>query len=399
MSGDFDKDRFTEDSLVRQLTQGFVEPGESLDYEAANESLLEAQDLFVEDAGENIVGKLDISDPNVKKEIEDHLKRHGLPSSFLKMFEENSFRSYVQLIIYKITEFLKSFGFFKDLPPESEKKMKEQIEQTAYLDAKTYVQEEAKKIYKVKVRNKKFANKEDFETVGVDSKYSLTDFPARYDVAFINQFSEGLFQVESNNTAWGSWIENASEQAGAIGPSQIMFFNFPKWMKDAGYDWSSYYDKMTKDQKTFWDKYKKSAKSIYTSEPSESAPATKIPSTYKTVGSIMAAILRDVNATDGSILKNMTFTKLEEYFQKFKDWGVVAGSWYCGPGYANSPEREECRAYAEKVLSNFISNLEKEANYNILFLRKVSNFSNKLDKKKLFKEASIIDKALFNLSS
>jgi hypothetical protein len=77
---------------------------------------------------------------------------------------------------------------------------------------------------------------------------------------------------------------------------------------------------------------------------------------------------------------------------------VVAGSWYCGPGYGGDPGREECREYAESVLNNFISNL-KQASQHISILRKVSNFSNKLDEKKLFKEASIIDDGLFKLSS
>ena len=398
MSGNFEESDFTTSNLLMQLTGDFAEPGEELDLPLAEESVSGGLVSFKEKAGESIAGKLNLDDPAMKKRLEEQLKRLNVPSSFLKIFTESSFRAYVQLIIDKIIEFLTNFGFFAGLPPGSAKEIKKVIEQTAYLDAKNYVAEEAKKIYRRKVRKKKFANKKDYETVGPDSKYNLPDFPARYDLGFINQFSEGLFKKESSNKAWGEWIENKTEKAGAIGPSQIMFFNFPEWMEDAGYSWEKYYDKMTKKQKEFWNKYENSKKPTYTSDPDGDFPETKNKPTYSTVGSIMAAILRDTGATTGQILKDMTFTKLEEYFNKFKDWGVVAGSWYCGPGYGGDPGREDCREYAESVLNNFISNL-KQANQHIYILRKVSNFSNKLDEKKLFKEASIIDDGLFKFSS
>ena len=398
MSGDFDLSEFTADNLAMEMTGSFVDPGEEPDYELANESILEAQDSYKEKAGKELAGGLDLDDPVTKKMLLKKLEELNVSPSFIETFKESSFRAYVKLIIDKVIEFMTNFGIFIGMPPEAVKKIKEAIEQTAYKDAKTYVEEEAKKIYKRKVRKKKFANKKDYETAGKDTKYGLPDFPARYDPGFINQFSEGLFKKESSNKAWGEWIENVSEKAGAIGPSQIMFFNFPDWMEDAGYNWDSYYNKMTEEQKKFWDKYEDSEKSTYTSDPSEFAPKTENEPTYSTVGSIMAAILRDTGATKGQILKDMTFTKLEEYFEKFKDWGVVAGSWYCGPGYGGDPGREECREYAESVLNNFISNL-KQASQHISILRKVSNFSNKLDEKKLFKEASIIDDGLFKLSS
>ena len=156
---------------------------------------------------------------------------------------------------------------------------------------------------------------------------------------------------------------------------------------------------MTEDQKTFWKKYENSSKGTYTSNPTGEAPATENDPTFKTVGSIMAAILRDVGATEGKVLKDMTFEKLNSYFDRFDDWGVVAGSWYCGPGYANSPKREDCKKYAEKVLANFLTALGKSANLEMRTLNKIANFSNKLDLNRLYTEASIIDEGLVKLSS
>jgi len=334
-----------------------------------------------------------------KKEITKALENIGAPKNIINAFKKNGFIGYLSLIFAKIIEYLEESGLFSAFSPSQVENIKKEINKSLNYDAKIFIETEGKKKYKAKMRSKKFAGKEDYEVEGKDGVYGLDEFPARYDAGFIDQFSSALFKIESANTAWGQWIENISEKAGAIGPSQIMFFNFPKWMKDAGYDWEAYYNKMTAEQKEFWDKYKDSGKPTYTSNPSGPAPKTGNKPTYSTVGSIMAAILRDTGATKGAILKNMTFKKLEEYFEKFKDWGVVAGSWYCGPGYKNSPERQECKEYAEKVLNNFLVGLGKKSSLNMNMLSKLASFSNKLDSKRFYVEASIIDKALVKLSS
>jgi hypothetical protein len=397
MSYDFRSDEYTTDALYAAMTgeasSGDYDPEVAM--EATEEALLDFEDK-VADETSKIVG--DDKGPISKEEIITELRKHNVPENFLKIFKESSVKAYLQLVIDKIIEFLGGIGFFAGMPSEQANKIKQSIKDATYKDAKTYIEEKRKKIYKRKIRKKKLATKKDYESIGFDDKYGLDEFPARFEKGFLDQFSQGLFQVESNNTAWGEWIENVSEKAGAIGPSQIMFFNFPKWMKDAGYNWDKYYDKMTQDQKKFWDKYKNSRKGTYTSKPDNEVPNTENDPTYQTVGSIMAAILRDVGATDGQILKDMTFKKLEEYFEDTEDWGVVAGSWYCGPGYKGSPERNECKEYAEKVLSNFKRNLGKSAS-KISIFKKISDFSNKLDENRLYKEASIIDNGLFKFSS
>jgi hypothetical protein len=397
MSNDFMSEKYTDDTLYAAMI-GEGSP-EDYDPEAAMEATEEALQDFedkVADETSKIVG--DDKGPISKEEIITELRKHNVPENFLKIFKESSVKAYLQLVIDKIIEFLGSIGLFAGMPLEQANKIKQSIKDATYKDAKTYIEEKRKKIYKRKIRKKKLATKKDYESIGRDDKYDLDEFPARFDKGFLVQFSEGLFEVESNNTAWGEWIENVSEKAGAIGPSQIMFFNFPKWMRDAGYSWREYYNEMTQDQKTFWNKYEKSKKNIYTSDPGGNAPTTKNKPTFNTVGSIMAAILRDVDATDGQILKDMTFKKLEEYFEDTGDWGVVAGSWYCGPGYKASPDRRECKEYAEKVLDNFKKNLGKSAS-KISIFKKISNFSNKLDENRLYKEASIIDDGLFKFSS
>ena len=47
-----------------------------------------------------------------------------------------------------------------------------------------------------------------------------------------NDFMDVILGIESSNTDWGQWIEN-HENYGAIGPSQIMYFNFPEQLKPA----------------------------------------------------------------------------------------------------------------------------------------------------------------------
>jgi len=347
-----------------------------------------------------LIPDLGEEDPSkTKKKIIEALENIGAPKDIINTFKKDGFIGYLSLIFSKIIKYLEESGLFSAFSPSQVENIKKEINKSLNYDAKIFIETEGKKKYKAKMRSKKFAGKEDYEVEGKDDVYGLDEFPARYNAGFLDQFSSALFKIESANTAWGEWIENVSEKAGAIGPSQIMFFNFPKWMKDAGYDWESYYDKMTEEQKEFWNKYKDSGKSTYTSNPTVVAPATENEPTYSTVGSIMAAILRDAGAAEGQILKNMTFTKLEEYFEKFKDWGVVAGSWYCGPKYEKSPGRQDCREYAEKVLSNFLVALGKKSSLNINMLNKLASFSNKLDSKRFYAEASIVDKVLVKLSS
>lgn len=400
MSNEFDfLDDITRDNLYLSISGN--------EYSDATEdekiAYQEVEEEVAEDFKENVVKlipNLGEEDPSkTKEEIIKALDNIGAPKNIINTFKKDGFIGYLSLIFTKIIEYLEKSGLFSAFSPAQVQNIKKEINKSLNYDAKIFIETKGKQKYKAKMRSKKFAGKKDYEVEGKDNKYGLDDFPARYDAGFVNQFSQALFKVESANTAWGEWIENMSEKAGAIGPSQIMFFNFPKWMKDAGYDWSEYYGKMTEDQKTFWEKYENSSKGTYTSNPTGEAPATENDPTFKTVGSIMAAILRDVGATEGKVLKDMTFEKLNSYFDRFDDWGVVAGSWYCGPGYANSPKREDCKKYAEKVLANFLTALGKSANLEMRTLNKIANFSNKLDLNRLYTEASIIDEGLVKLSS
>lgn len=392
-------DNITEENLYRKMSGKEYSDATEDEKIAYQETVEEVAD-DVRKSATKLIPDLGEEDPSkTKKEITKALENIGAPKNIINAFEKDGFIGYLSLIFAKIIEYLEESGLFSAFNPSQVENIKKEINKALNYDAKVFVETEGKKKYKTKMRSKKFAGKEDYEVEGKDDVYKLNDFPARYDAGFTSQFSSALFKVESANTAWGQWIENVSEKAGAIGPSQIMFFNFPKWMEDAGYNWSTYYDKMSADQKKFWDKYVNSKKSTYTGMPSIEAPATRIAPTYDTVGSIMAAILRDVEATEGAILKDMTFEKLDSYFKKFKDWGVVAGSWYCGPGYSDSPERTECRDYAEKVLNNFLVSLGKKSSLQMNMLNRVANFSNKLDSKRFYAEASIIDEGLVKLSS